>query len=31
MILIIKPDGFAHLKTHLATQGEAYIQLGSVS
>ena len=31
MILIINPDGFSHLKTHLATQGEAYIQLGSVS
>ena len=31
MILIIKPDGFSHLQTHLATKGEAYIQLGTVS
>ena len=31
MILIIKPEGFSHLQTHLATRGEAYIQLGSVS
>ena len=31
MILIIKPDGFSNLQTHLATQGEVYIQLGSVS
>ena len=31
MILIVKPDGFSHLKTHLSTQGEAYIQLGSIS
>ena len=31
MILIIKPDGFSFLKTPLATQGEAYIQLGTVS
>ncbi len=31
MILIVKPDGFSHLQSHLATQGEAYIKLGSVS
>ena len=31
MILIIKPDGFSHLQAHFATQGEAYIQLGTVS
>ena len=31
MILIIKPFGFSHLQTHLATQGEAYIQLGTIS
>ena len=31
MILIIKPDGFSHLQTHLAAQGEAYIQLGTIS
>ena len=31
MILIIKPNGLSHLQTHLATQGEAYIQLGTIS
>ena len=31
MILIIKPDGLSLLKTHLSTQGEAYIQPGTVS
>ena len=31
MILIIKPDGFSHLQSHLAAQGEAYIQLGTIS
>ena len=31
MILIVKPDGFSHLQTHLATQGEAYFQLGVVN
>ena len=31
MILIIKPDGFSHLKTHLATQGEAYFKIGNIS
>ena len=30
MILIIKPDGMSQLQTHLATQGETYIQLGTV-
>ena len=31
MILIVKPDGFSHLQTHLASQGETYIQLGSIN
>jgi phosphoribosylformylglycinamidine cyclo-ligase len=31
MILIIKPDGISHLQSHFAAQGEAYIQLGTVS
>ena len=31
MILIIKPEGFSFLKSHLANQGESYIKLGSVS
>ena len=30
MILIIKPTGFSHLQSHLVTQGEAYIQLGTI-
>ena len=31
MILIIKSDGLPHLQSHLTAQGEAYIQLGTVS
>ena len=31
MILIIKPEGFANLQSHLATQGESYKQLGKIS
>ena len=30
MILIIKSEGFLDLQTHLATQGESYIKLGTV-
>jgi phosphoribosylformylglycinamidine cyclo-ligase len=30
MILIIKPDGLLVLQTHLSSQGEPYIQLGTV-
>ena len=30
MILIIKPDGLSLLQTHLSSQGEPYIQLGTV-
>ena len=30
MILIIKPDGLSVLQTHLSSQGEPYIQLGTV-
>jgi len=31
MILIVKPAGFTSLQTHLASQGEKYIQLGTVN
>tara|TARA_Y100000590_G_scaffold333625_1_gene379557 strand:+ start:2452 stop:3444 length:993 start_codon:yes stop_codon:yes gene_type:complete len=31
MILIVKPTGFTSLQAHLASQGEAYIQLGTVN
>lgn len=31
MILIVKPEGFTSLQTHLASQGEKYIQLGTVN
>ena len=30
MILIVKPEGLSTLQTHLASQGEPYIQIGSV-
>jgi len=30
MILIVKPEGLSALQTHLASQGESYIQIGSV-
>jgi len=30
LILIIKPDGLSALQTHLSSQGEHYIQLGTV-
>ena len=30
MILIVKPEGFSVLQTHLASKGEPYIQLGTV-
>jgi len=30
MILIVKPEGLSALQTHLASQGELYIQLGTV-
>jgi phosphoribosylformylglycinamidine cyclo-ligase len=30
LILIIKPDGLSVLQTHLSSQGEPYIQLGTV-
>ena len=30
MILIVKPEGLSSLQTHLATQGESYIQLGKI-
>ena len=30
MILIIKPDGLSVLQTHLSSQGEPYIHLGTV-
>ena len=31
MILVIKPEGFSHLQSHLEIQGESYIQLGTIS
>ena len=31
MILVIKPEGFSHLQSHLTIQGESYIQLGTIS
>ena len=31
MILVIKPDGLSQLQSHLAIQGESYIQLGTIS
>ena len=30
MILIVKPEGLSALQSHLGTQGESYIQIGSV-
>ena len=30
LIVIVKPEGLSALQTHLASQGEPYIQLGAV-
>jgi len=30
LVIIVKPDGFSELQTHLASQGEPYIPLGTV-
>ena len=31
MILIVKPEGFDMLKSHLGSQGESYVQLGEIN
>ena len=31
MILIVKPEGFDVLKSHLGSQGEPYIHLGEIN
>jgi len=30
LIIVVKPEGLSALQTHLASQGEPYIQLGAV-